>query len=145
MKILIVSDSHGNNEALDKLVSLYPKMDIYLHAGDSESDEYSIRPFDSVKGNCDYFTTAPERRIIDTPLGALLIQHHPVIQNSLIQEYKIKFFVFGHTHRRKNIVENGIQLLNPGSISFSRDGYDQSYLILNITDKEYTVEFKELK
>ena len=55
MKILLVSDTHGNNVALDALVKKYPNMDLYLHCGDSESDEYSIYPFRSVKGNCDYF------------------------------------------------------------------------------------------
>jgi len=144
MKILIVSDSHGNNEALDKLYQKYPNMDLYLHAGDSESDEYSIRPFLSVKGNCDYFTTAPERRIMDTPYGTLLIQHHPILQNNLIKEYNIKFFVFGHTHRRKNEIDKGLILINPGSISFSRDGHDQSYVILNIEEDSYNIEFYEL-
>ena len=54
MKILLISDSHGNNAAIEKLLKMYPTMDLYLHAGDIETDEQAIRPFDCVKGNCDY-------------------------------------------------------------------------------------------
>ena len=67
MKILLVSDSHGNCSALDILLKKYPKMDMYLHAGDLEVDEKSIVPFDCVKGNCDRYSFLPERRIIHTP------------------------------------------------------------------------------
>ena len=45
MKILLVSDSHSDYTALDQLAAKYPNMDLYLHAGDSEQDEFSIKPF----------------------------------------------------------------------------------------------------
>ena len=48
MKILLVSDSHGDYSSLDRLYKMYPEMDLYLHAGDSEQDEFSIKPFISV-------------------------------------------------------------------------------------------------
>ena len=55
MKILLVSDSHSDYTALDQLAAKYPNMDLYLHAGDSEQDEFSIKPFISVRGNCDHY------------------------------------------------------------------------------------------
>ena len=66
MKILLVSDSHTQSQILQDLYHQYPNMDLYLHAGDLEADEQSIRPFDCVKGNCDHFSRLPERRIIHT-------------------------------------------------------------------------------
>ena len=59
MKILLVSDSHGDYESLDRLAKMYPNMDLYLHAGDSEQDEWSIKPFVSVRGNCDHYYVFP--------------------------------------------------------------------------------------
>lgn len=135
MQILLVSDTHGNNEALDYLVKQYPNVDLYLHLGDSESDEYSIYPFRSVRGNCDHFGDFPDYLVIPTPLGNLFAQHKPNPNPDLLRKYDVKIFVYGHTHMRKYIDELGIISINPGAISFARDRYDYSYAILNI-DKE---------
>ncbi len=144
MRILLVSDSHGNCEALDKLLKKYPNMDLYLHAGDLEADEQSIRPFDCVKGNCDHYSRLPERRIIHTPYGALLMTHLPYLPLSIAKEYNVKIFIYGHTHRRKFELVDGIYYINPGAISFPRDGFDLSYAIVEITPEKVDVEFKSL-
>lgn len=144
MKILICSDSHGNDRALVDIYLANPKCDLYLHAGDSESDAWSIVPFESVLGNCDYRYDFPLRKIIDTPYGKLLIQHHPNMPRDIIKQYDIKIFVHGHTHIRKDKTEDGIRILNPGSIAFPRDRYDLSYVILNITENDCMVEFHSL-
>lgn len=143
MKIVLVSDSHGNNKALDEIALIHPDADLYLHAGDSEAHEYSIAPFESVRGNCDYFSNAPERRIIDTPCGKLLMQHRPIIPYDLINQYNIKIFVHGHTHMRKCVEQNGLLIINPGAISFARDNNDLSYAVIKI-DKKIEVEFLDL-
>ena len=144
MKILIVSDSHGNSVAIDRLLKKYPKMDLYLHAGDLEADYQSIRPFDCVRGNCDYYSDLPERRIIHTPYGVLLMQHRPEPPLNIIKEYKVKIFVYGHTHRRKFEQKDGIYYINPGAISFSRDGKELSYAIVEITEDKVEAKFYSL-
>lgn len=144
MKILLISDTHGNNVVIDKLVEMYPNMDKYLHAGDVEGDEYSLAPFDAVKGNCDHYSTLPIQRIISTPYGNLFMTHEPHMPINIKKEYDIKIFIHGHTHRRKFVQENGLYIINPGSISFSRDGYELSYAILTITENDVQVEFKTL-
>lgn len=145
MKILVVSDSHGNVEDLDRLYKIYPKMDLYLHLGDSECDEFQITPFISVRGNCDYFSDFREQIIIPTPMGFLLAQHHPLISTKFLQEKQIKFFLSGHTHRRIEKIQSDVIYLNPGSISYPRDGHPRSYLILEITKDSYKATFKSLE
>ena len=144
MRILLVSDSHGNCSALDKLLKIYPNMDLYLHAGDLEADEQSIRPFDCVKGNCDRYSRLPERRIIHTPFGTLFMTHLPYLPIDIVKQYNVKIFIHGHTHRRKFELIDGIYHINPGAISFPRDGFDLSYAILTITPEKVEVEFKSL-
>ena len=68
MKILIASDSHRNDEILYQLVSEYPNMDLYLHAGDSQSFPEGIYPFDSCQGNCDSYPF-DEKRLLRTEAG----------------------------------------------------------------------------
>lgn len=144
MKILICSDSHGDNDSLDKLVKKHPDMDYYLHAGDSEANELSITPFLSVKGNCDYFTDAPEYRILQTPFGGLLMKHTPYLPNGIISKENIRIFIHGHTHARKKEKIGTLYVLNPGSISMARDGNDYSYIILNIDKENIDVRFLTL-
>ena len=60
MKILIVSDSHGNNRNLIQVVkNMSGTMDMMIHLGDMECSPDRIRelvdcPVELVKGNCDY-------------------------------------------------------------------------------------------
>lgn len=144
MKILLISDTHGNNEAIDILKTMYPKMDLYLHAGDSESDAFSLEPFRCVKGNCDYFGDFPEYLVIPTPYGNLFMQHHPIPNLQLLKQYDVRIFVYGHTHVRQFINEGGIIFVNPGAISFSRDKYYYSYAILTITEQNVEIEYHTL-
>ena len=142
MKFLVVSDSHGNNQALEQLALIYPNMDLYLHLGDSESDEFSIKPFISVKGNCDFYPNFQNYLIISTPLGNIFASHEPYVSKAELKKKEIRFFLHGHTHKRKFETIDNITYLNPGSISFSRDGFDLSYMILEINNKEFEVVFK---
>ena len=73
------------------------------------------------------------------------MQHLPYLPNDIVKEYKIKIFVYGHTHRRKFEKINDIYHINPGAISFPRDGFDLSYAILNITSDDVKVDFFTLE
>ena len=121
MKILVVSDSHGDNQILKDIAKKHPDMDYYIHLGDSESDEYTIFPFVSVRGNCDYYPFE-EQMLINTPYGKLYAIHKPYGKEKFIHENNIKIFLHGHTHIRRKQKEDGVYYLNPGAISFPRDG-----------------------
>lgn len=36
MKILIMSDTHGDSHVIDKVRNFYPEIDVRIHCGDSE-------------------------------------------------------------------------------------------------------------
>ena len=145
MKILLVSDSHSDYESLDRLAKMYPEMDLYLHAGDSEQDEFSIKPFISVRGNCDHYYDFPNYLVIPSPYGNVYVQHLPFISKSVISEHNAKIVIHGHTHARKKEIKNGILFINPGAISYARDQYDGSYAIINIDSNNVEVKFYTLK
>ena len=138
MKILLVSDTHGHDEIYQELYRIYPKMDLYLDAGDSQSDQNSIYPFISVLGNCDYYPFSEKYRVY-TPVGYLLMGHKPRFTKEETETNKI--LIHGHTHMVDVYEENGHIFICPGSTHLSRDITDGCYLILNLeTDKiEVTV------
>ena len=145
MKILLVSDSHSDYESLNRLYQMYPNMDLYLHAGDSEQDEFSIKPFISVRGNCDHYYDFPNFLVIPSPYGNIYVQHTPFVSKSVINEHNAKIVIHGHTHSRRNEMINGILFINPGAISYARDKYDGSYAIINIEENQIEVKFYTLK
>ena len=144
MKILLVSDSHGDYASLDQLTNQYPHMDLYLHAGDSEQDEWSIKPFISVRGNCDHYYDFPNFLVIPSPYGNIYVQHTPYISHNLINEHNAKIVIHGHTHVRRNEMKNGILFINPGAISYARDKFNGSYAIIEIDSKNVEVKFYTL-
>ena len=144
MKILLVSDSHGDYQALDQLAAKYPNMDLYLHAGDSEQDEFSIKPFISVRGNCDHYYDFPNYLVIPSPIGNIYVQHTPYVSKSVINEHNAKIVIHGHTHVRRNETKNGILFINPGAISYARDKFNGSYAIIEIDSKNVEAKFYTL-
>ena len=141
MRILLVSDSHGNYQALDRLAKMYPNMDVYLHAGDSEQDEFSIMPFVSVRGNCDHYYDFPNYLVIPSPKGNIYVQHTPFASKDVLNKHNAKIVIHGHTHYRRNEIKNGILFINPGAISYARDKYDGSYAIIEINENKIEVKF----
>ena len=144
MKIALCADSHGNNVALDEIRKRFPNCDLYLHAGDGETSSSSTFPFEMVRGNRDWDTNLPDKLLFMTPYGSLFMQHTPKIATSFLKEHKIKIFIHGHTHTREYFEKDGVIYINPGSISFSRDGHDLSFAIIDISQEQVKINFYSL-
>lgn len=146
MKILVVSDSHGDEKILKELINEYPNMDYYLHAGDSGLDRDTLYPFESVKGNTDYYPFDELIRIY-TPIGYLLMKHKPNFTSEQIENNK--FLINGHTHQYSFYIDRSKVFLNPGSTSLPRDGTRGTYMIMDINDSKtsiiiYDIETKDI-
>ena len=124
MKILIVSDTHGHEENLERVVEKVGKIDCLLHLGDVEGQEDYIEalvscPVHIVAGNNDFFSELP-REIVVT-----------------IGDYRI---LMTHGHYYGVSVETSMlkeeAVLNPGSLSYPRQhGRKPSYAIMEIDEK----------
>ena len=54
-KIVVMSDTHGDNEAIDQILLENPHADLYLHCGDISVPEGTYPLLLVVKGNNDDF------------------------------------------------------------------------------------------
>ena len=129
MRIVIVSDNHGNQNILKILYhiysSLYKDNVKFIHLGDSQATNINDLPkFQRL--------TVLDKRIHfshgDEGLDEIkkdIDQHHPDI------------YLYGHTHLVKEQIYNNCLILNPGSITLPRDDWHGSYIILTI-DKKVT-------
>ena len=148
MRILVVSDTHGDNYALEQVALREHGIDIYLHAGDVCAPKESISPFAAVRGNCDGYFREDYKTSYEcqTPYGKLHMEHYPLrdITEASLETEGVKIFIHGHTHVREQRCDGGVYTFCPGSLSFPRDNGKGTYLILDIDEKEVKATFKEL-
>ena len=149
VKILIVSDSHGNNRNLIQAVkNMRGTMDMMIHLGDMECSPDSIRshvecPVEMVKGNCDYGNELQGARLIEIGEHKAFITHGnryggelgiPTMKD-IAKENGADIVMFGHSDKPVIDTKSDIVVLNPGSISRPRqDGFRPTYLVMNIED-----------
>lgn len=146
MKIVLVSDTHGENSLLKEIALREYDATIFLHLGDVLDYMEAIVPFAAVKGNCDssLFHYPPSRELTLPPGKKAFFQHHPYSEAD-IEERKEEGFSYlfhGHTHRREERTQNGVTILCPGSLCFPRDGEYGSYLVFECDEMGEGWSFK---
>jgi putative phosphoesterase len=153
VRIIVFSDSHGNYEALRRVVQKHEgDAGIFLHLGDGEREFDRIREkfphleMHGVSGNCDWSSLTRTREILWAEGKKIFYTHGHIFHvKSGLGELRASaaalgadVAVFGHTHTALTEYEDGLYLLNPGSISggassTSGAAGNASYGILDIT------------
>lgn len=144
MRILVVSDSHGDFNNLKKAIAAQPKAEYIIHCGDGWREVEQLKPVYSdrliaVRGNCDWSSNLPDIETVTLGGKKLFITHGHIfnakynIYNLVCaaREQKADILLFGHTHLALNEYDEGIYILNPGSCR----GYGATYGFIDITDK----------
>lgn len=149
MRILVVSDTHGHEENLARVLQDIGMPDCVIHLGDYEGGEAHIQemiscPLYMVAGNCDFFSRLPLTQIAEVGGLRILLTHGhyyfvSVGMWDLIEDAKANgcnVAMFGHTHRP--FLDQGdeeITLLNPGSLSYPRqDDRRPSYALVTVEE-----------
>lgn len=148
MKILVISDSHTYSGNIFKVLQRVTDIDMLIHLGDGEREFKSIKEmYPKIKmyyvaGNCDYNSSSPNELVIPVDFNLKIFATHghryyvkyslEAIKSSAI-ENRCSIVLFGHTHKRLEKYEDGLYILNPGSISCPRDEKKPSYGIIEIT------------
>lgn len=132
MRILILSDSHGDIESMRRAAERTMPDQIF-HLGDCWRDGAALGqalpqlPLAQVVGNCDLAdmrARGAERLVLTMEGQQMLLCHghrYQVKRDLLALEYAARecgatLAIFGHTHRPYLETREGLTLLNPGSI-----------------------------
>lgn len=150
MKIVVVSDSHGDYQSLLDIVNKEYGTDIYIHLGDYSIPDYLMSDFLVVKGNNDFGSEFPYFR--DIVIGKnknikIHFEHGSSFmflfnKENYILEKNCDIFLFGHSHRKESYKEGKTFVFNPGSITKPRDDIKGSYLVLNIKELDNDLKFE---
>ncbi|GHP12639.1 phosphoesterase [Lentilactobacillus fungorum] len=154
MRIVVVSDNHGDRQIIDKLVNKYEgKVDGIFHCGDSEfvADDPLISKLYIVAGNMDSATFADDLvKQIGTQTILLTHGHLQNVNSGLLtlqlfaRSKQANVVLFGHTHQLGVVQTNGILFLNPGSITYPRGQYAAiggTYAVLTSDDQMNHVQY----
>lgn len=149
MKIILVSDSHGNKEGINFLINTL-KYDYFFFAGDGLRDLgssiYDNRTV-CVKGNCDFFAYGePITQTLFVEGVKILLTHGDYYRVKygmdglkLFAEGKeYKLVCFGHTHNKTHFQENGITYVNAGAFKSG------NYAEIDVKGGNINVEFKNI-
>lgn len=157
MKILIVSDTHKAHASLEEVLDREKPIDLLIHLGDVEGGADYIEaiagcPVHMVAGNNDFFSDLPREKEFILQGNHIFITHGHYYyvsmgEKDLIREAKgrgVDIVMYGHTHKPSLHQEDGLTVLNPGSISYPRQvGRQPSYIIMETnTDGKATFELK---
>ena len=152
-KVLVISDTHGRTNNLDKILPLVQPIDQLLHLGDVGRDVDYIEvvagcPCCFVAGNNDFTSELPRERLIKLNGVSIFMTHghyHYVnarkdfIQSAAVQR-GARIALFGHTHVPFCEEMNGVLVANPGSLSLPRQAdHYPTYMILWI-DEDGTIQ-----
>lgn len=154
MKLLLISDTHGQTKRLKQTIQRHEKeVDLILHAGDSELEDQNpiFQKITSVAGNCDFPSEQkPKERVIEKEGEIIFLSHGHQAQvnfgllslDLLAAEKGAQIVVYGHTHVPFVQYDENIDrlIINPGSLEFPRNlPARASYAIVETTSKQHEI------
>ncbi len=145
MKILVVSDTHRNFNALKAVTEKCPDFDTLIHLGDGEKEFEDIsalfpeKGMIYVKGNCDY---GQHEQVHIAKFGSVRIfcsHGHTFGVKYGLQEYaaaakenRCNVALYGHTHICRTEFVDGVFMMNPGSPCEPRGGNPPTFGVINV-------------
>lgn len=123
-KIIVISDSHGNKDNINEILSRAGSCDYIFFLGDGIGDTL-VFPEDkliAVKGNCDGAYNSEKVVDVDGVKIFLTHGHEYNVNESLLdlkfkaEELKANLVLFGHTHNAIIEEQGGITFINPGAL-----------------------------
>lgn len=147
MRILIISDSHGRAKIVTDIIKKHSDIDHIFFLGDTVGDieaakeAFPQKNYHIVMGNCDIFGNYKKEDIITVENTRIFYCHgHRYgvkyttenIKNAATKN-NCTLALFGHSHCSILSYDNGLYLVNPGSVFSGRDG-KETYAIVDVTD-----------
>lgn len=150
VKVLIMSDTHGNRQIIEKVKAYYPNAAAFVHCGDSELlfDADELQNFERVKGNCDTDKRFLDEIVFTVGETRFYVTHGHLfnVKSSILplsyraQEVGADIVCFGHSHLLGAELVGNTLFVNPGSLTAPRGRKEKSFVLLALVEEGYIVE-----
>jgi len=153
-KIAVMSDNHGDPDAMDFIRELEPDADFYVHCGDSEaSDIHVLDGYIAVAGNNDWYLKLPKYAKFKCEDIWVLVTHGQFYgyfdrekkMAGDLKHQKCQLLLSGHTHMPNVSMYKNLTFVNPGSTSWPRGGSKRSYAVITVDGTNIEAEIKSLE
>jgi putative phosphoesterase len=146
----IISDTHGlvRQEAIESLKGC----ELVIHAGDVGKPEVihsleEIAPVIAVRGNVDkgdWANTLPKTQVVEVSNIFIYVIHHIGELDLNPKAAGFNIVIYGHSHKPKKEIVDGIIYINPGSAGPRRFNLPISLALMRIGRNAIDVNFVEL-
>jgi uncharacterized protein len=157
VRIVVFSDTHGNTSRLEQAIFQQPRADYFIHLGDGQWDidemrsTFPGRKILNVCGNCDFAAAAPVdeelfvcgKRIFYTHGHRYYVKGGTATLIGEARSRKADIVLFGHTHEALNEYEDGLYIMNPGSLGMPENGVP-TYGVIDITQAGIVLNIVEV-
>lgn len=150
MKLLIMSDTHGDEEIIERVKGYHPDAHKVIHCGDSELPytHPALQGVERVKGNCDHDQNYLEEMLFQVNGDRVYVTHGHLydVKNSPMKliyrakEVGAQIVCFGHSHVLGAEYIDDILFINPGSLLKPRRIKEKSFVLLTITSTHFTLQ-----
>ena len=160
MKIVVISDSHGNYRNFSIILKKHTDADYIIHAGDGESDVQDLEMYEKalfkklifVGGNCDIHGIYERIKVVELGGIRIFIAHgdqfevktDKTVIAKVAKTEGCQAAIFGHSHLKFCDKVEDIFLLNPGSCDIQGDKTSPSYAIMTIENGAIGAAFYEI-
>ena len=156
MRILVISDTHGNFPLAFKACIMAEPFDALIHLGDGGDDAALLEgalaeDVIHVAGNCDFGSSSPRELLWECDGKKMLLVHGDAygVKNGLgrlekrASEVGADAVLFGHTHRATVTSLSGILAVNPGTLMHASQ--HTTFATLEITPHGITAELFDIR
>lgn len=150
MKLVVMSDTHGDTETIEAILNRETDADAFFHCGDSElaSNDELLKDVHIVQGDCDWGGAFQESVVTEVDSERILMVHghQHAVKESLMQlkyaaeEAGANIVLFGHSHLYGAELPEDLLYVNPGSTTMPRGHRDATYAIIE-REESLTVTF----
>lgn len=145
MRILVLSDSHGDYFTMQKIIKAQPTAEAVIFLGDGFYDFERCKPLlegkkiYTVKGNNDMGCDYPKNQVISVGGVKMYITHGQgeLVKSTLsrligvAQDNDCHLALYGHIHQQREDYSDGVRLFSPGAVM------NDEYGIIDIINDGY--------
>lgn len=146
MRIIVLSDSHGAKYAAEEVLELQKSAKDVIFLGDGLRDIEAIENFYpdhrfyKVAGNCDFSSGAKNADLIEIGDRKIFYTHGHLFHvkyglyelKAAARQRGADIVLYGHTHEAFTDYDDGLYIMNPGSLSAQGSGRNE-YGFIDIT------------
>jgi len=163
VKLLIISDTHGNSAYVDQIITYLREtpINVTIHLGDDYQDAQPIIdagfPVVRVPGTwtSEYQNPMIDNRRFDVFEGwRFFLTHTPDVHyndlpedsdpQAVLDNQQVDILCHGHTHRPEIVTQNGVVVLNPGHLKSPKDrGYWATFAEVDVTPTQLDIVIRD--